>query len=57
MNPFPIKNTRASNKTGVKNFPIMSITLLGRIVNSKVTAKKITEKTAELIPDVKALNA
>ena len=50
--PFPIKKARQINKTGVRNFPIISITFVGRIVNIRVKAKKIIEKKTEFTPGI-----
>ena len=47
--PFPIKKARQINRTGVRNFPIISITFVGRIVNMSVKVKKIIEKITEFI--------
>lgn len=46
--PFTIKNARDSNKIGVKNLPIISITLVGFIVSKSVIEKNITENKTGL---------
>ena len=50
--PFPINNIKASNKTGVKNLPIISITFVGLIVNISVRPKNSRENTAEFNEEV-----
>ena len=50
IKPFITKRPKTAIKAGVKNFPTLSITLLGVKTKKRVIAKNIKDDRTELIP-------